>query len=76
MPRDISTGTRVEQDFISEGYIMDVYENYIVLKGIAFTGYKRDENGNEILESGKKVIDTETKIIPIGTYCLPTVNKR
>lgn len=36
MPRDISNGTRVEKGAKSEGYIMDVYEKHIVLKGIDF----------------------------------------
>ena len=72
MPRDVSSGERVDEVFISQGYIMDVYENHIVLKGVSFTGFVRDENGNAILQNGKKVIDEETKFIPIGTYCLKT----
>lgn len=77
LPRDISTGTRVEQYFVSEGYIMDVYENYIVVKGIAFTGYKRDSNGNEILDgNGQKIIEETSKFIPIARYCLPTIKGR
>ena len=36
MPRDISSGSRVEEYHKSQGYIMDVYENHIVLRGIDF----------------------------------------
>lgn len=36
MPRDISSGTRVEEYHKSEGYIMDVYKNHVVLRGVDF----------------------------------------
>ena len=42
MPRDISSGAREEEGAKSEGYIMDVYENHIVLRGIDF------ESGRDI----------------------------
>lgn len=40
MPRDISSGARVEEGTKSEGYIMDVYEKHIVLRGIDFVSGK------------------------------------
>lgn len=39
-PRDISTGERIERVDLSEGYIMDVYEKHIVLKGFDFKSGK------------------------------------
>lgn len=35
--RDISSGSRVDEVTTSQGYLMDVYANYIVLRGIDFT---------------------------------------
>lgn len=36
IPRDISSGTRVEMAGESQGYLMDVYDKHIVLRGIDF----------------------------------------
>lgn len=35
--RDISSGSRVDEVTTSQGYLMDVYANHIVLRGIDFT---------------------------------------
>lgn len=35
-PRDISSGTRVDKVGESQGYLMDVYENHIILRGRDF----------------------------------------
>lgn len=57
--RDISSGERVDVDATSQGYLMDVYENHIVLRGIDFT----------------KIGTAEGELIPIAHYCLDTTLK-
>lgn len=57
--RDISSGSRDDKVATSQGYLMDVYENHIVLRGVDFT----------------KVGTDESEFIPIATYCLDTTLK-
>lgn len=57
--RNISSGERVDVDATSQGYLMDVYENHIVLRGIDFT----------------KIGTAEGELIPIAHYCLDTTLK-
>lgn len=57
--RDISSGNRVDVVATSQGYLMDIYENHIVLKGIDFT----------------KVGANQSEFIPIAHYCLDTTLK-
>lgn len=57
--RDISSGSRVDVVATSQGYLMEVYENHIVLRGVDFT----------------KIGTNESEFIPIAHYCLDTTLK-
>jgi hypothetical protein len=60
-PRDISSGIRDNMYGESQGYLMDVYDNHVVLNGLDFAHGTTDDNGVY-----------KPAIIPIATYCLDT----
>ena len=60
-PRDISSGTRVNLFDESQGYLMDVYKNHIVLKG-------RDFVRNEFIPIAQYCLNTKLKTIPANTF--------
>lgn len=64
--RDISSGSRVDVSATSQGYLMDVYENHIVLRGIDFTKVGTDED--EFIPIAHYCLDTTLKTIEAGTY--------
>lgn len=59
--RDISSGDRVDKVETSQGYLMDVYENHIVLKG-------RDFVKGEFTPIAHYCVDTPLHTIPAGTF--------
>ena len=61
MSRDISTGSREDKVETSQGYLMDVYENHIVLKG-------RDFVKGEFIPIATYCLDTTLVEIPAGTF--------
>ena len=65
IPRDIVNGSRTEEYAESEGYIVDVYDNYIILTGLDFADTKADGN---ILPIATYKIDTELVEIEAGTF--------
>lgn len=64
--RDISSGERVDVVATSQGYLMDVYENHIVLRGIDFTKVGTDES--EFIPIAHYCLDTTLQIVEAGTY--------
>lgn len=60
-PRDISTGAASNKYGESQGYLMDIYDNYVVLNGLDFANGTTDSGGVY-----------KPAIIPIATYCLDT----
>lgn len=54
--RDISSGSRVDKVETSQGYLMDVYENHIVLKG-------RDFVKGEFIPIAHYCVDTTLKMV-------------
>ena len=61
VPRDIEDGERVDIYADSEGYVVDVYENGIHLRG-------RDFVKGEFLPIASYWLDTTLQTIPAGTY--------
>lgn len=61
VPRDISSGTRVEMPGESQGYVMDVYKNHIVLKGIDFVK-------SEFIPIAQYCLDTTLQTIAEDTF--------
>lgn len=59
--RDISSGNRVDKVETSQGYLMDVYENHIVLKG-------RDFVKGEFIPIAHYCVDTTLQTIEAGTF--------
>lgn len=59
--RDISSGSRVDEVETSQGYLMDVYENHIVLKG-------RDFVKGEYIPIAQYCLDTTLQTIAPNTY--------
>ena len=59
--RDISSGIREDVVATSQGYLMDVYDNHIVLKG-------RDFVKGEFIPISHYCLDTTLQTIPAGTY--------
>ena len=59
--RDISSGSRDDVVTTSQGYLMDVYENHIVLKG-------RDFVKGEFIPIAHYCLDTTLQTIPAGTF--------
>lgn len=59
--RDISSGVRVDVVATSQGYLMDVYEDHIVLKG-------RDFVKGEFIPIATYCLDTTIKTIEAGTF--------
>ena len=59
--RDISSGSRVDEVTTSQGYLMDVYENHIVLKG-------RDFVTGEFLPIAHYCLDTTLQTIEANTF--------
>lgn len=59
--RDISSGSRFDDVTTSQGYVMDVYENHIVLKG-------RDFVKGEFIPIAHYCLDTTLKTIEAGTF--------
>lgn len=63
-PRDITSGVKSDENNRygeSQGYLMDVYDNHVVLNGLDFANGTTDDNGVY-----------KPAIIPIATYCLDT----
>ena len=65
VPRDIVNGERKEMYAESEGYIVDVYDNYIILNGLDFVDNKADGN---IIPIATYKIDTELIEIASSTF--------
>lgn len=65
VPRDIVNGTRTDVFAESEGYIVDVYDNYIILNGRDFA-----DTGNDghILPIATYKIDTTLQTIAANTF--------
>lgn len=59
--RDISSGNRVDKVETSQGYLMDVYENHIVLKG-------RDFVKGGFIPIAHYCVDTALQTIEAGTF--------
>lgn len=59
--RDISSGSREDVVATSQGYLMDVYENHIVLRG-------RDFVAGEFIPIAQYCLDTTLVEIEAGTY--------
>jgi len=59
--RDISSGDREDLTVTSQGYLMDVYENHIVLKG-------RDFVKGGFVPIANYCLDTTPQTIPAGTF--------
>lgn len=59
--RDISSGSRVDKVETSQGYLMDVYENHIVLKG-------RDFVKGEFLPIAQYCLDTTLQTVEANTF--------
>lgn len=59
--RDISSGSRVDEVKTSQGYLMDVYKNHIVLKG-------RDFVKGEFIPIAHYCLDTTLKTIAANTF--------
>lgn len=62
MSRDISSGAREDLVSTSEGWLMEVYENYVILRGLDFANGTTDSDGVY-----------KPAFIPIATYCLKTI---
>lgn len=67
IPYDISTGERVMISGKSEGYLMDVYENHIVLKGMDFVNMKPIDIAHYCLDTTIQIIEPNTFIDSTGT---------
>lgn len=67
IPYDISTGERVMISGKSEGYLMDVYENHIVLKGMDFVTMKPIDIAHYCLDTTPQIIEPNTFIDSTGT---------
>lgn len=65
IPIDISGGTRVVKSGESQGYLVDVYENEVLLRG-------RDFARDLWLPTATYKLDTTRKTIAAGTYSDPT----
>jgi predicted phosphodiesterase len=65
VPRDRGDGTFISATADSEGYVVDVYENGIHLRG-------RDFVKGEFLPIASYWLDTTLQTIPAGTYTDPT----
>lgn len=60
-PRDISSGERVEMVGESQGYLMDVYDNHIVLRGMDFVK-------GEFIPIATYCLDTALQTVEAGTF--------
>lgn len=58
--RDISSGSREDKVVTSQGYLMDVYENHIVLRGVDFT---KIGTVNEFIPIAHYCLDTTLKTV-------------
>jgi hypothetical protein len=58
--RDISSGSRVDKVETSQGYLMDVYENHIVLKGRDFVKGKFIPIAHYCLNTTLQTIEANT----------------
>lgn len=67
IPYDISTGERVMISGKSEGYLMDVYENHIVLKGMDFVTMKPIGIAHYCLDTTTQIIEPNTFIDGTGS---------
>lgn len=65
MPRDISSGSRVEVYAESQGYLMDVYADHIVLRG-------RDFVRGEFIPIATYCLDTTLQNVEAGTFSDPS----
>lgn len=65
VPRDVSSGSRVDVSAASQGYLMDVYENHIILRG-------RDFVADKFLPIATYCLDTTLQTIEAGTFTDPT----
>lgn len=65
--RDISSGTRVDVVATSQGYIMDVYDNYLVLKGRDFANDSYIPIAHYCLNTPLQTIEANTFVDPTGT---------
>ena len=65
VPRDIIDGTRTEMYAESEGYIVDVYDDYIILNGRDFIDNEAD---GHILPIATYKIDTTLQTIEANTF--------
>ena len=65
VPRDIVDGTRIEAYAESEGYVVDVYNDYIILNGRDFID--NDQDGH-IIPLGTYKIDTKLVEVPANTF--------
>lgn len=65
VPRDIVNGTRTDVYAESEGYIVDVYDDYIILNGRDFID---NDNDGHIIPLGTYKIDTKLVEIEEGTF--------
>lgn len=59
--RDISSGNRVDRVETSQGYLMDVYENHIVLRG-------RDFVKSEFIPIATYCLETTPQTVAAGTF--------
>ena len=66
-PYDVFTGVRVKDVTKSEGYLMDVYENHIVLKGWDFVTGKTIPIANYCLDTTRKTIEANAYKDSTGT---------
>lgn len=60
-PRDISSGSRVEMYAESQGYLIDVYENHIVVRGVDFVK-------GEFIPIAQYCLDTTLQTVEAGTF--------
>lgn len=61
VPRDITTGARVDVPGESQGYLMDVYENHVVLRGMDFAR-------GEFIPIANYCLDTTLQTVEAGTF--------
>ena len=67
IPYDVFTGERVIKSEKSEGYLMDIYENHIVLRGWDFVTGKSIPIANYCLDTTRKTIEPNTYTDSTGT---------
>lgn len=67
IPYDVFTGERVIKSEKSEGYLMDIYENHIVLRGWDFVTGKSVPIANYCLDTTRKTIEPNTYTDSTGT---------